>query len=180
MTFRIDNVPAERGDINFQLTLEERKRSQGLTSEEEKTLIQCLASQVDIDKEKSCFNYNGFGMVPGIREVFEDGDQAFYLSTDKGEFFIKINNFSDLSRFEYEKESMLAINEAVPDFAPYPFCLGNLPKGGKFLVVNCLEYTWEAHTTIESHINLAKKLAQLHQKKSPNGKFGFHSYKNNK
>ena len=78
-------------------------------------------------------------MVPGIREEFFDCDQALYLFTDKGKFFVKINNYSDLSRFEYEKESMLAINEAVPDLAPHPFCLGNLPNGGKFLVVNFIE-----------------------------------------
>jgi len=78
-------------------------------------------------------------MVPGVREEFYDRDEALYLFTDQGKFFVKINNYSDLSRFEYEKESMLAINEAVPDFAPIPLCLGNLPKGGKFLVVNFIE-----------------------------------------
>jgi len=78
-------------------------------------------------------------MVPGIREIFDDSDHAFYLFTDKGKFFVKVNNYSDLSRFEYEKESMLAINEAVLNFAPRPFCLGNLPNGGKFLVVNFIE-----------------------------------------
>jgi len=78
-------------------------------------------------------------MCPAIREIKKDYDQALYLFTNKGKFFVKINPFSDLSRFEYEKESMLAINEAVPDFAPHPFCLGNLPKGGKFLVVNFIE-----------------------------------------
>ena len=78
-------------------------------------------------------------MVPGIREIKEDCDQALYLFTDKGKFFVKINDFSDLSRFEYEKESMLAINEAIPDMAPRPLVLGNLPQGGKFLVVNFIE-----------------------------------------
>ena len=78
-------------------------------------------------------------MVPGNREFFEDMDESIHLSADKDKFFVKVNNYSDLSRFEYEKESMLAINEAVPDFAPIPLCLGNLPKGGKFLVVNFLE-----------------------------------------
>ncbi len=78
-------------------------------------------------------------MIPAVREISEDQDQAFYLFTDKGKFFCKISNFSDLSRFEYEKESMLAINEAVPDLAPHPLVLGNLPEGGKFLVVNYLE-----------------------------------------
>jgi fructosamine-3-kinase len=66
-------------------------------------------------------------------------DEGLELITDKGKFFVKINPYSDLSRFEYEKESLLAINEAVPGFAPSPLCLGNLPKGGKFLVVNFLE-----------------------------------------
>jgi hypothetical protein len=80
-------------------------------------------------------------MVPGIREIREDCDHAFYLFTDQGKFFVKVNNLSDLARFEYEKESMLVINEAVPDFAPHPSCLGNLPEGGKFLVVNFIENT---------------------------------------
>jgi len=80
-------------------------------------------------------------MIPGIREIREDTDEALYLFTDQGKFFVKVNNFSDLARFEYEKESMLAINEVVPDFAPHPFCLGNLPNGGKFLVVNFIEAT---------------------------------------
>lgn len=78
-------------------------------------------------------------MVTAVREVFENCDQAFYLFTDRGKFFVKVNNFSDLSRFEYEKASMLAINEAVPDLAPRPLCLGNLSEGGKFLVVNFIE-----------------------------------------
>ena len=78
-------------------------------------------------------------MIPGIREEFYDDDQALYLFTDKDKFFVKVNNYSDLARFEYEKESMLAINEAVPEFSPHPICLGNLPQGGKFLVVNFIE-----------------------------------------
>jgi hypothetical protein len=78
-------------------------------------------------------------IVPAVREISEDCDRALYLFTDKGKFFVKINNFSDLARFEYEKESMLAINEAVPDLAPHPLCLGHLPNGGKFLVVNFIE-----------------------------------------
>ncbi|CAG8502264.1 1802_t:CDS:2 [Gigaspora margarita] len=114
---------------------------------------------VDKNPPPVIFPINGFGMVPGNREIFLDSDHALYLFTDKGRFFVKINNFSDLSRFEYEKESMLAINEAVPDFAPHPLVLGNLPNGGKFLVVNF----------IEGQKLLAKKLAQLHQQKSPNG-----------
>jgi len=117
-------------------------------------------------------------MVPGIREEFNDCDQALYLFTDQGKFFVKINNFSDLSRFEYEKESMLSINEAVPDFAPRPLCLGNLPHGGKFLVVNFIKSRWHDRLVIKNQKSLAKKLAQLHQKKSPNGKFGFHTGKN--
>ena len=118
-------------------------------------------------------------MVPAIREIFADMDDAFYLFTDKGKFFVKINPFSDLSRFEYEKESMLAINETVPDLSPYPLCLGNLPKGGKFLVVNFIEARWEDRLIVKNQKSLAKNLTQLHQKKSPNGKFGFHSGKNN-
>ena len=78
-------------------------------------------------------------MCPAIREIKEDYDQALCLFTNKGKFFVKINPFSNLSRFEYEKESMLAINKEVPDLAPHPLCLGNLPKGGKFLVVNFIE-----------------------------------------
>jgi fructosamine-3-kinase len=78
-------------------------------------------------------------MVSAVREIAKDQDHAFYLFTDKGKFFVKVNNFSDLSRFEYEKESMLAINEVVSDFAPRPLVLGNLPEGGKFLVVNFIE-----------------------------------------
>jgi protein-ribulosamine 3-kinase len=179
-TFPIENIPDQREDINSQLTLEQRKKGQKLSPTEEKTIIESLASQVDIDKNKSFFDYKwGFGMCPAIRKIKEDYDEAHYLFTDKGKFFVKINPFSDLSRFEYEKESMLAINEAVPDSAPYPFCLGNLPKGGKFLVVNFIESHWDDHLTIESQKLLAKNLAQLHQKKSPNGKFGFHVGKNN-
>ena len=122
------------------MIIEEKKESKKLTSEEEKTIIGSLASQVGIDKNKSFFDYKwGFNMVPGSQEEHHDQDHAFYLFTDKGKFFVKINNYSDLSRFEYEKESMLAINEAVPNFAPHPFCLGNLPNGGKFLVVNLIE-----------------------------------------
>lgn len=98
-------------------------------------------------------------MVPGVREIFEDMDEALYLFTDKSKFFVKINPYSDLSRFEYEKESMLAINEAVPDFSPYPFCLGNLPKGGKFLVVNFVKSRWHDRLNIENQKLLAKKLA---------------------
>jgi protein-ribulosamine 3-kinase len=117
-------------------------------------------------------------MVPGIRELVSDSDWGLRLITDQGKFFVKINNYSDLARFEYEKESMLTINEAVPGLAPHPFCLGNLPKGGKFLVVNFLENSQKSHA-IEGQKQLAKKLAQLHQKKLPNGKFGFHAGKNN-
>ncbi|CAG8638358.1 12520_t:CDS:2, partial [Ambispora leptoticha] len=102
MTFQIDNVPAKREDIFNKLTLEEKKEGKKLTSAEEKTIIGSLASQVGIDKNKSFFDY-------------------------RGKFFVKINDYSDLSRFEYEKESMLAINEAVPDFAPYPFW--KVPEG---------------------------------------------------
>jgi fructosamine-3-kinase len=118
-------------------------------------------------------------MSPAVREIREDYDRAFYLFTDKGKFFVKVNNFSDLSRFEYEKESMLTINEAVPDMAPRPLCLGNLPQGGKFLVVNFIEARWDDRLIVENQKVLARSLAQLHQKKSPNGKFGFHSGKNN-
>ncbi|RHZ36310.1 fructosamine kinase family protein [endosymbiont GvMRE of Glomus versiforme] len=176
----LDNVPAEREDINSQLTLEERKESKKLTSAEEKTIIKSLATQVNIDKEKSYFDYKwGFGMVPGNWEIFDDQDQALYLFTDKGKFFVKINNYSDLSRFEYEKESMLVINEAVSDFAPRPLCLGNLPNGGKFLVVNFIEARWRDRLLVENQKKLAKTLSQLHQKKSPNSKFGFHAGKNN-
>ena len=32
-------------------------------------------------------------MVPGIREIKEDCDQALYFFTDKGKFFVKINDF---------------------------------------------------------------------------------------
>jgi len=74
---------------------------------------------------------------------------------------------------------MLAINEAVPNFAPIPLCLGNLPKGGKFLVVNFIESRRHDRLVIENQKSFARKLAQLHQKKSPNGKFGFHIGKNN-
>jgi len=179
-TYSINNVPAIRKDINSQLTLEQRKEGKKLLPAEEKTIIESLASQVNIDKTKSFFDYKwGFGMVPGIREIKEDCDQALYLFTDKGKFFVKINDFSDLSRFEYEKESMLAINEAVLDMAPRPLVLGNLPQGGKFLVVSFIEARWGDRLEVENQKNLARSLTQLHQKKSPNGKFGFHSGKNN-
>src|SRR5690349_6893779 len=110
-------------------------------------------------------------MFPAVGETTQDSDRAFYLFTDKGKFFVKVNNFSDLSRFEYEKESMLAINEAVPDLAPRPLVLGNLPQGGKFLIVNFIEANWDDRSKVENQKLLAKYLAQLHQKKSPNGKF---------
>lgn len=118
-------------------------------------------------------------MIPGTREIFSDTDEALYLFTDRGKFFVKVNSYSDLSRFEYKKESMIAINEAVSDFTPHPLCLGNLPKGGKFLVVNFIEARWHDRLVIENQKLLAKGLAQLHQRKSHNGKFGFHIGKNN-
>lgn len=178
--FSNENIPTKREDIDWQLTLEQRKEGRKLSPVEEKTIIESLASQINIDKDKSFFDYKwGFPMVPSVREFKEDCDEGHYLFTDQGKFFVKVNNFSDLSRFVWEKESMLAINEAVPDFAPRPFCLGHLPKGGKFLVVNFIESRWDDHLTIESQKLFAEKLTQLHQKKSPNGKFGFHVGKNN-
>jgi hypothetical protein len=57
-TFPIENIPDQREDINSQLTLEQRKKGQKLSPAEEKTIIESLASQVDIDKEKSYFDYN--------------------------------------------------------------------------------------------------------------------------
>ena len=120
-----------------------------------------------------------FDMVPGIREISEDSNCAFFLFTNQGKFFVKVNNFSDLARFDYEKESMLAINEAVPEMSPHNICLGNLPEGWKFLVVNFIEARWDDRLKVENQKLLAKSLAQPHQKKSPNGKFGFYSCKNN-
>ncbi|KLL02593.1 MAG: hypothetical protein MRERC_1c231 [Mycoplasmataceae bacterium RC_NB112A] len=168
--FRLENIPAERS----------RNRYQNLTPNQQKRIIECLASQVNINPQKSYIDYRwGFNMVPAIWEMHRDQDHAFYLFTDKGEFFVKVNNFSDLSRFEYEKESMLAISEAAPDLAPRSLVLGNLPQDGNFLVVNFIEARWHDRLKIENQKLLAKYLAQLHQKKSPNGKFGFHIGKNN-
>ncbi|MCE8162844.1 MAG: fructosamine kinase family protein [Candidatus Moeniiplasma glomeromycotorum] len=168
--FRLDNIPAERSHRHYQ----------NLTPSEEKKIIECLASRVNINLQKSYIDYQwGFNMIPAIREIHRDQDHAFYLFTDKGKFFVKVNNFSDLSRFEYEKESMLAINEAVPETAPRPLVLGNLPSGGKFLVVNFIEGNWGDRLKVENQKLLARSLAQLHQKKSPNEKFGFHIGKNN-
>ena len=53
----IENIPNQREDINSQLTLEQRKKGQKLSPVEEKTIIESLASQVNIDKEKSYFDY---------------------------------------------------------------------------------------------------------------------------
>jgi len=52
-----DDIPAEREDINSQLTLEQRKRGQKLSPVEEKTIVESLASQVSINKDKSFFDY---------------------------------------------------------------------------------------------------------------------------
>lgn len=55
--FPIENIPDQREDINSQLTLEQRKKGLKLSPAEEKTIIESLASQVDIDKEKTYFDY---------------------------------------------------------------------------------------------------------------------------
>lgn len=50
-------VPVEREDINSQLTLEQRKNNQKLSIVEEKCIIEILQSQVNIDKNKTFFDY---------------------------------------------------------------------------------------------------------------------------
>ncbi|MCE8158978.1 MAG: fructosamine kinase family protein [Candidatus Moeniiplasma glomeromycotorum] len=178
-SFPLNNIPAKRGDIQWKLTLEQGKANKMLLPKEENTIIECLSSQVKIDKSQT-FNFRKcFSMVPGVREIQGDTDEALTLSTDQGKFFIRINNFSDLSRFEYEKESMLAINEVVSDMAPRLLVLGNLPEGGKFLVVNFIKSNWDDRLKIENVKALARSLVQLHKKKSQTGKFGFQIGKNN-
>src|SRR5438128_2880204 len=56
-TFPIENIPGQREGINSQLTLKQRKEGKKLSPAEEKIIIESLASQVDIDKEKSYFDY---------------------------------------------------------------------------------------------------------------------------
>src|SRR3954454_16811966 len=56
-TYSINNVPAIRKDINSQLTLKQRKEGKKLSPTEEKTIIESLASQVNIDKTTSFFDY---------------------------------------------------------------------------------------------------------------------------
>lgn len=56
-TFPIKNIPDQRKDINLQLTLEQRKESKKLSPAEEKTIIESLVSQIDIDKDKTFFDY---------------------------------------------------------------------------------------------------------------------------
>jgi len=57
VVFPIENIPAKREDINSQLTLEQRKEGKKLLPAEEKAIIESLASQVNIDKTKSFFDY---------------------------------------------------------------------------------------------------------------------------
>src|SRR5437764_1073068 len=49
-----EDIPVEREDINSQLTREERKEGKRLSMAEKKTIIQSLASQISINKDK-CF-----------------------------------------------------------------------------------------------------------------------------
>ncbi|RHZ78126.1 hypothetical protein Glove_167g82 [Diversispora epigaea] len=96
-------------------------------------------------------------------------NNAFKLRTDSGDIFVKINNDKNSQvMFEGEKESLEAISEAVPGFAPKPLCVGTLPNGGAFLVTTFLQISGSPVQEL-----FARKLAQLHSTYSPNGKFGF-------
>ncbi|CAG8582685.1 6865_t:CDS:2 [Acaulospora morrowiae] len=97
---------------------------------------------------------------------------AFKLATDSGDIFVKTHNARNaVVMFEGEKESLQAISEAVPNFAPKPLCVGILPKGGAFLATTFLQLS--KSSTPDMQVLFAKKLAKLHSTESPNGMFGF-------
>ncbi|PKY53770.1 Ketosamine-3-kinase [Rhizophagus irregularis] len=99
-------------------------------------------------------------------------NDAFKLSTDTGNVFVKTNSGSN-SRlmFEGESESLNAIHEAVPGFAPKPLCFGTLPNEGAFIVTTYIRLSTSNSASIQ--ILFARKLAEMHSSQSPNGKFGF-------
>ncbi|CAG8728118.1 5648_t:CDS:2, partial [Funneliformis mosseae] len=70
------------------------------------------------------------GICTSILNQSELSGDAFKLSTDTGDVFVKTSNRAyAYAMFEGEIESLNAILEAVPGFAPKPLCLGTFPNG---------------------------------------------------
>jgi len=102
-------------------------------------------------------------------------NEAYHYTTNKGEFFVKINKDNDAyDMFMAESKGLEEINRAVKDFAPKPIVfdyLNESKKGGAFLITTYIHLT--SNNSRETQIALAKNLAKMHDFAPLNLKFGF-------
>ncbi|KAI8812603.1 Fructosamine/Ketosamine-3-kinase [Cladochytrium replicatum] len=108
-----------------------------------------------------------------VRVSGGDINEAFMCHTNKGVVFVKANRSHNApAMFSAEAEGLKAINSAVPSFAPTPIVTGSLRMGGGFFAMTSLNLSGRGGPAGQAR--LGEKLAQMHQFKSPTGKFGFH------
>ncbi|KAF2106231.1 Fructosamine/Ketosamine-3-kinase [Lophiotrema nucula] len=108
------------------------------------------------------------GQTAQVAVQLQNGNLKYY--------FLKIITAGDMSRAmcEGEYESLKAIHETLPGFAPEPYAWGecNDEMAGSYFLLEEFRYIAQQPADPE---NLASKLADLHHRsQSPIGKFGFH------
>ncbi|SRR5574344_712959 len=106
-------------------------------------------------------NIKSINLVPG-----GDVNESYKLDADGGSYFLKVHKNKDAIFFEGEKAG-LKIFEEKGIYAPRALASGQA-DGAAFLLLTYHEEKREGRQE-----DLAKVIAQIHQIKSPNGKFGF-------
>jgi protein-ribulosamine 3-kinase len=115
-----------------------------------------------------------FGSLPLIR------------SSNGRAYYAKLGLAREREQWEGEAESLKAMHEAAPGIAPRLLAFGVLDSTGNELNPNSAnyasgqpfflsQYLYFASLSAESASTLGSRLAtEMHQHKSPHGKFGFH------
>ena len=106
-------------------------------------------------------NIKNVSLVPG-----GDINEAYKLDADGGSYFLKVHKNKDALYFEAEKAG-LKLFEENGIFAPRALASGDF-DGTAYLLM-----TYHEENSAGSQEDLAKVIAQIHQIKSPDGKFGF-------
>ncbi|NGX42213.1 MAG: hypothetical protein K940chlam7_00490 [Chlamydiae bacterium] len=95
-------------------------------------------------------------------------NQCYTYGTDKGKFFVKVNERHALAMYEAEAKGLRSIKDTATLRVPIPYYYGE-GGGHSFLILEYLELT---HHTASSQSQLGAQLAQMHLAKGTK-KFGY-------